>query len=163
MNKNKNYDGWELIFFDKAQNFRDYQWSLFRRYIKKNILEVGPGNCIFLKKYYRISKKIHLMEPSSKIRKKLKKKTKNLNKVKLLKDYGNAKYDTIIYLDVIEHIKDDKKEIFKAYKRLKKNGYLVISVPAFQYLYTDYDRKIGHHRRYDKSLFKIIYDICKSP
>lgn len=161
MNKNKNYDGWELIFFDKAQNFRDYQWSLFRRYIKKNILEVGPGNCIFLKKYYRISKKIHLMEPSSKIRKKLKKKTKNLNKVKLLKDYGNAKYDTIIYLDVIEHIKDDKKEIFKAYKRLKKNGYLVISVPAFQYLYTDYDRKIGHHRRYDKSLFKIIFKKLK--
>ena len=68
-----------------------------------------------------------------------------------------SKYDTIIYLDVLEHIRDDEKEILNAYKKLKKKGNLIISVPAFQHLYTDYDRKIGHYRRYDKKSFEIIF------
>ena len=157
MSNKSNYDGWELNFFDKAQNFRNYQWSLFRNKIKKKILEVGPGNCVFLQRYYYISKEIHLFEPSKKIRDKLKKKTKKLKKVKLLSKYDNSKYDAVIYLDVLEHIKDDRNEISSAYKRLKKEGYLIISVPAFQHLYTDYDKKIGHFRRYDKKLFKSIF------
>jgi len=161
MSNNLDYDGWELNFFDKAKNFRDYQWSLFRSRIKKKILEVGPGNCVFLQRYYRISKEIHLFEPSSKIRNKLKKKTKKLKKVKLLSKYCKTKYDTIIYLDVLEHIRNDEKEILSAYKRLKKNGNLIISVPAFQYLYTDYDRKIGHYRRYDKKSFEKIFNKLK--
>ncbi len=161
MSNNFNYDGWELNFFDKAKNFRDYQWSLFRSRVKKKILEVGPGNCVFLQRYYRISKEIHLFEPSIKIRNKLKKKTKKLKKVKLLSKYYKTKYDTIIYLDVLEHIRDDEKEILSAYKRLKKHGNLIISVPAFQHLYTDYDRKIGHYRRYDKKSFKKILNKLK--
>ena len=55
-----------------------------------------------------------------------------------------------MYLDVIEHIKNDKLEIFKALKSLKKNGYLLINVPAFQILYSDFDKDVGHFRRYDK-------------
>ncbi len=161
MSNNFNYDGWELDFFDKAKNFRDYQWSLFRSRVKKKILEVGPGNCVFLQRYYRISKEIHLFEPSRKIRNKLKKKTKKLKKVKLLSKYYKTKYDAIIYLDVLEHIRDDEKEILSAYKRLKKHGNLIISVPAFQHLYTDYDRKIGHYRRYDKKSFKKILNKLK--
>ena len=44
---------------------------------------------------------------------------------------------------------------------LEKNGNLIISVPAFQYLYTDYDRKIGHYRRYDKKSFEKIFNKLK--
>lgn len=161
MSNKLNYDGWELNSFDKAKNFRDYQWSLFRDRIKKKILEVGPGNCVFLQRYYRISKEVHLFEPSKKIRNKLKKKIKKFKRVKLLSKYNKLKYDTIIYLDVLEHIRDDEKEILSAYKKLKKKGNLIISVPAFQHLYTDYDRKIGHYRRYNKRSFKIICENLK--
>ena len=38
------YSGWELSFFDISKNFRDYQYQLIKRYIKDNILEMGPGN-----------------------------------------------------------------------------------------------------------------------
>ncbi|WP_440647973.1 methyltransferase domain-containing protein [Candidatus Pelagibacter sp. HIMB1521] len=160
MNKKTDYEGWELDYFDKAKNFRNYQWSLFGNFVKKNILEVGPGNCVFLKEYYPISNKIHLYEPSGKIREKLKERTKKFKRVKILNKYNTLKYDTIIYLDVLEHIEKDKKEILNAYKKLKKNGFLIISVPAFQYLFTDYDKKIGHYRRYDKKMFKeILFDL----
>ena len=62
-----------------------------------------------------------------------------------------------MYLDVIEHIKNDKLEIFKALKSLKKNGYLLINVPAFQILYSDFDKDVGHFRRYDKlKILKLV-------
>lgn len=153
MAQNINYNGWELYFFDNAKNFRNYQWNLIRKYVKKSILEVGPGNCVFLKNYNKLCNKIYLFEPSKNLRRKLKKKVKKLKKVILVKNYPKCKFDTIIYLDVLEHIKHDKKEILKAYYKLKKNGYLVISVPAFQYLYTIYDKKIGHYKRYNKKFF----------
>lgn len=156
MSKNNIYDGWELEFFNNAKNFRNYQWDLIKDNIKKRILEVGPGNCVFLNRYYNISKEIFLFEPSEKIRIELDFKIKKFQEVKLIKEFDNSKYDTIIYLDVIEHIEDDEKEISNAYDRLNQNGHLIISVPAFQFLYTDYDKKIGHYRRYNKSSFKKI-------
>ena len=61
-----------------------------------------------------------------------------------------------MYLDVIEHIKEDKKEIFKAFKLLKKGGKLIINVPAFSHLYSKFDKDVGHFRRYSKTDFKKI-------
>ena len=161
MNKKIDYKGWELDFFDQAQNFRDYQWKLFKNKIKKDVLEVGPGNCVFLERYNYKSKKIHLFEPSVKIRNRIKKKFKKFKKVKVISKYSKSKYDCIVYLDVLEHIKDDKTEVFNAYNRLKKKGHLIISVPAFQHLYTDYDKKIGHYRRYSKKKFNNIFNKLK--
>jgi len=48
-------------------------------------------------------------------------------------------YDTIIYLDVIEHIKNYENELINAYKSLKKNGNLIINVPAFQFLFSQFN------------------------
>ena len=56
---------------------------------------------------------------------------------------GEHSFDTILCLDVLEHIGD---EILA----MKKNGRLVISVPALGFLYGVRDEEIGHHRRYDK-------------
>ena len=79
---------------------------------------------------------------------------KNFKKLK--KNY----FDTILYLDVIEHIKKDKEEIINAYKLLKSNGTLIICVPAFQFLYSLYDKKIGHFRRYSQRDFKKLLHDC---
>ena len=58
-----------------------------------------------------------------------------------------------MYMDVLEHIKTDKKEIKKAINLLNPGGYLIIFVPAFQVLYSNFDRDIGHVRRYRKFFF----------
>ena len=54
---------------------------------------------------------------------------------------------------MLEHIKDHKLEILTAVKKLKKNGHLVIFVPANNFLYSNYDKSIGHYRRYGKQFF----------
>ena len=151
------YSGWELNFFDKSKNFRNYQFSLIKKYLKNKILEIGPGNGTMVDQY--ISKyfsDISVSEIDKKLNKTLVKKFKNKKNVKIYKKKINEfknKFNSIIYSDVIEHIKDDKKEIKLALKRLNKNGHLIIMVPAFQYLYSEYDRSIGHYRRYKKSFF----------
>ena len=69
-------------------------------------------------------------------------------------------YDTIIYLDVLEHIENDSEELIKAFNSLKPNGKLIINAPAFQHLYSNFDRDVNHFRRYNKnSMFKLFKDL----
>jgi 2-polyprenyl-3-methyl-5-hydroxy-6-metoxy-1,4-benzoquinol methylase len=63
---------------------------------------------------------------------------------------GKNKFDTILCLDVLEHIRDDILAIENLYYLLKHDGYLVVSVPAMKFLYGIRDKKIGHFRRYSK-------------
>ncbi|NDJ76012.1 MAG: class I SAM-dependent methyltransferase [Chloroflexi bacterium] len=59
-------------------------------------------------------------------------------------------FDTILYIDVLEHIEADRQEVAAAARHLKPGGYLVVLSPAFQFLYTPFDEAIGHYRRYTK-------------
>ena len=158
------YKGWELHNFDSANLYRAYQYSLIKNQIRDKILEVGPGNCIYISKYMNVSNSITFIEPTQKYYQLLKKKFSKNRKVVVKKNFKSLKkknFDTIIYLDVLEHIKNDKKELNEAYKLLKKNGSMIICVPAFQFLYSMYDKKIGHYRRYSKSDFVKLLQRCK--
>tara|TARA_B110000027_G_scaffold21144_1_gene22499 strand:- start:2095 stop:2790 length:696 start_codon:yes stop_codon:yes gene_type:complete len=165
MSKKKiNYDGWELKFFDEAKNFRDYQLKLIKQYVKGYVAEVGPGNGMNVSTYIKYPKKIDLYEPTKKLYLELKKRFKKTNKISIYNKkflLQKEKYDSILYLDVLEHIKKDKEEILKAFKSIKKNGYLIINVPAFSYLYSKFDKDVGHHKRYQKKDMRIIFKNIK--
>ncbi len=59
-----------------------------------------------------------------------------------------CKFDNIIALNVIEHIKDDNLAFANCKKLLKPGGQIIILVPAFTFLYNTFDRELGHYRRY---------------
>ncbi len=159
--ENTNYAGWELKYFDKANNFRNYQFKFIKPYIKGIVAEIGPGNGVVLKRYKEISEKVYLFEPSKNFNQKLKRiKSKKINIINKNFVKKNNFYDTILYLDVLEHIRNDLTELQKAYSSLKKNGCLIINVPAFQHLYSQFDKDIDHERRYSKKDFiKILKKI----
>ena len=153
--KEIHYDGFELEHFDSALNFRKYQVSLISKYINGNFVEVGAGKGGLVPYYKKLVKNITLLEPEKNLFNILKKKF-NSKKIKIknhtvdkLKNY----YDTIIYYDVLEHIKKDLSEVSIASKKLKKNGYLIISVPAYQAFYSEFDKSVGHFKRYNKKDF----------
>ncbi len=153
------YDGFELEYFDSSNNFRNYQLSLIKKYlIKKNIAEVGPGRGGFVKYYKKYSKSLFLIEPDKKLFRLLKQ--KYTNKKILVKNSKiqniKSKFDIIMYFDVLEHIQNDLKEVVSAKKKLNKNGYLIFSVPAFQIFYNNFDKSVGHYKRYNKKDFNII-------
>ncbi len=65
-----------------------------------------------------------------------------------LQKLGKNRFDTIIALDVIEHIKNDTLVLDNMHAVLKENGRIIISVPCFQWLYGKRDISMGHWRRY---------------
>ena len=65
--------------------------------------------------------------------------------------YKKNSFDTIILSDVIEHIEDWKKAVKEAI-RVSKNQ-IIITVPAYMWLWSNYDRELGHYRRYIKKDF----------
>ena len=60
-------------------------------------------------------------------------------------------FDTVIYIDVLEHIEDDRGELEAAFALLRPGGRIVVLSPAYQFLYSEFDRAIGHFRRYTAS------------
>ena len=68
-------------------------------------------------------------------------------------------YDFIYSSNVLEHIYDDVKSLKQLESKLIKNGTLVLYLPAFQMLYSDLDRSVGHFRRYSKKrILKITHE-----
>ena len=63
----------------------------------------------------------------------------------------SSRFDTILYIDVLEHIEDDRAEIARAAELLAPRGALIVLSPAFQQLFSDFDRSVGHFRRYTRA------------
>jgi len=60
----------------------------------------------------------------------------------------------IVLLDVIEHIADPVAALSHARRVLSRGGAAIVTVPAYEWLYGDWDRALGHYRRYDEALLK---------
>ena len=68
----------------------------------------------------------------------------------------NLFFNSILFIDSLEHIQNDHKALNDADKLLKKNGKLVVIVPAHNFLYNEFDKSIGHFRRYNKEMLKNV-------
>ncbi|MFC1685701.1 methyltransferase domain-containing protein [Nanoarchaeota archaeon] len=60
--------------------------------------------------------------------------------------YENNSFDTVILSDVIEHIEDWEKALLESIRVSKRK--VIITVPAYKWLWSDYDKSLGHYRRY---------------
>lgn len=67
------------------------------------------------------------------------------------------KFDTVILLNVLEHIEDDKLAIRNSQYLLKPGGKIIILTPAYNFLYSSLDRSLGHYRRYTTQHLKNIF------
>jgi SAM-dependent methyltransferase len=157
MNDQYNYQGQELAFFEKAVHWKTYFSSFIKPFIGTNVLEVGSGIGATTRLLNDGSSlKWTLLEPDAEMNKVLlrKKETQSqffncVIKNETIFDLNPAeKFDTIIYIDVLEHIKDDKKEMRRAFGHLQSNGHLIILSPAYNFLFSPFDQAIGHYRRY---------------
>ncbi len=69
----------------------------------------------------------------------------------------NSQYDLILILDVIEHLDNDLSALEALYYKLKPGGYLLVTVPAYMFLWSEHDEINHHKRRYRlKSLKKVV-------
>lgn len=133
------------------------RWTLekFTKYLKGDILEVGCGIGNFtdsLTKFGKVwaidVKKEYISETKQKINGKAQVGIGDIEKGKYF--FISRKFDNIICLNVLEHIKDDTKALKNLFSLLKEGGYLILLVPAYHFLFGRIDKSIGHYRRYNK-------------
>lgn len=68
------------------------------------------------------------------------------------------KYDLICAFEVLEHIENDLVALKNWKKLINNNGWILISVPAFEKRYNAADRNVGHFRRYQPDKIKILLE-----
>src|ERR1039458_625005 len=68
----------------------------------------------------------------------------------------DQQFDTIIYIDVLEHIDNDREELNQAASHLRPGGHLIVLSPAHQRLFSPFDAAIGHFRRYNRPMLRAI-------
>ncbi len=154
------YPGTELDLFSLAINWKRYWASLVSPYVGGRVLEVGAGagnNTDLMQSMCRdMFTAWTCLEPDLDLIDRLKRKI-DPEKPKAVVDvvHGSVAdlprspvYDTILYIDVLEHIKDDKTELQTAAELLSINGHIIVLSPAHAFLYSEFDRWIGHFRRY---------------
>jgi ubiquinone/menaquinone biosynthesis C-methylase UbiE len=153
------YIGKELDVFSHAVNWKRYWKSKIRPFMGKTVLEVGAGiggttvvACDETFDYWLG------LEPDVEMASNLQKQKSSgqfcsvceFQAGTILDLLPNQLFDSIIYIDVLEHIEHDRAELENAAKHLKSGGHLIVLSPAYQFLYSPFDKAIGHYRRYTR-------------
>ena len=161
------YAGTELEVFAYARNWKRYWAGRVRPFVGGDVLEVGAGagaNTGLLWNE-RVSS-VTCLEPDAELAGKVDSGARaDARKWKVDSGEGRAPrviigttadlreveaWDTVVYVDVLEHIADDRGELARAERLLRPGGYLAVVSPAYPYLFTEFDRAIGHYRRYTR-------------
>jgi SAM-dependent methyltransferase len=149
------YPGKELETFSQARNWRSYWATALRPYIAGDVLEVGAGigaNTAYIN--HSQVRSIHCLEPDPALATQLRSVVRGtpgiVVSVGTICSLAGRLFDTILYIDVLEHIEDDKLELARAVRVLRPGGRLIVLAPAYQALYSPFDKAIGHYRRYDR-------------
>jgi SAM-dependent methyltransferase len=154
------YGGQELDAFAHATNWKKYFRHLLEPYLRGKVLEVGAGiGATTLALWHSGVDEWVCLEPDSSFvaRLDVMKREGLLPPVVkvvagLTQDLpAERSFDTILYIDVLEHIADDAAELRSAAQHLAPGGAIVVLSPAWPWLFSEFDRAIGHHRRYTRS------------
>jgi len=66
-------------------------------------------------------------------------------------DFKNEEFDVIIASDILEHVKDENIALKEWRRILRRNGKMIVFVPAFNFLWSSHDEQNHHYRRYSKA------------
>ncbi|RPD46222.1 class I SAM-dependent methyltransferase [Hymenobacter sediminis] len=165
-NDTSHYIGDELALFEHATHWKAYYGNRLRPYLRGRVLEVGAGIGGTTRTLCDGSQSDWLcLEPDASLAGRI---TQLIGQKELpdccrlhvgtLEDLSETEglFDAILYIDVIEHIEDDAAELRRAYARLAPGGTILIVVPAHQWLYSPFDKAIGHFRRYSRPMLRRV-------
>ena len=160
------YIGDELALFEHATHWKAYYGGRLKPFLRGRVLEVGAGIGGTTRTLCDGSQTDWLcLEPDAALAGRI---TELLVTHELpaccrlhvgtLEDLpaADGQFDAILYIDVIEHIEDDAAELRRAYARLAPGGALLIVVPAHQWLFSPFDKAIGHFRRYSRPMLRRV-------
>jgi SAM-dependent methyltransferase len=155
------YQGGELEIFAHAAKWKAYWNARIASWIRGDVLEVGAGigrNTAMLQNPEVRS--WHCLEPDPQIAREAAAAIAAIPNCSIstgtIAQLAGRQFDSILYIDVLEHIEADREELAAAAEMLRTNGHLIVLSPAHQFLFSPFDASIGHHRRYNKSTLRAL-------
>lgn len=165
--KEDEYGSHILSGLSHAPKFSKWMADAVRPYIGKRVLEIGAG-IGNLTRYFIPRTRYTVSDIDINYLDYLRSYCKNkpyleVKKVDLTRaeDFAslNEKYDTVICLNVLEHIEDDVAALRNIYSVLKSGDKVIVLVPQYEMLYSSLDKALGHIRRYSsKQLTKKLQE-----
>ncbi|HEV7744786.1 MAG TPA: methyltransferase domain-containing protein [Pyrinomonadaceae bacterium] len=157
------YPGAELEAMEFADNYHRWIFDIFKPFLGQHLVEVGAGLGSFsqLILAHHNCQTLSLVEPSNEMYEELAVNAKQWStNTQVITYHGTfpeaapliqaGVADSIIYINVLEHIAADEEELEKIHSTLCNGGRAFLFVPALSWLYGVFDERVGHVRRYRK-------------
>ena len=159
------YVGTELDLFARATNWKQYLRGTVSPFLRGDVLEVGAGIGTTTRAFSDGSASTWLcLEPDAELATRMRAsfeadpvspaptvRSDLLNELE-----PDCMFDCIMYVDVLEHVEDDRAELAAAQRHLRPGGHLVVIGPAHQWLFSEFDTAVGHFRRYSRGSLQAV-------
>jgi SAM-dependent methyltransferase len=141
-----------LADLEQAKNYSGWILELIAPHVTGRILEVGAGRGTY-SAYFADRGHLTAIEPSEAQSVALRQRLSGHPGATVITapfdgSAAPGSYDTVVLINVLEHIADDHRALGDIYEALAPGGKVILWVPAFEALYGKFDQRIGHHRRY---------------
>ncbi len=146
-----------------AKNYQDWIFEMCAPYFGDRVLEVGAGHGDFTERLVAAGRRVTATDLSARCVDILSAKYGSTPAVTVLHSDLESlpvddRYDSVLLVNVLEHIDDDLEALVQIRRRLNPGGRVILFVPAFDGLYSDFDRLVGHRRRYRRSHLVTLAD-----
>lgn len=148
-NEQKAYTGVDVLeTLEDAVNYNRFLTRLVseRSNPQHAILDFGAGTGTFAELIRDADRHVSCVEVDSKLRGGLS--ALGFQAYESIEEVGPDSLDVVYSFNVLEHIHDDESIIQQFYRALKPGGLVIVYVPAFEFLTSSFDKRVGHLRRY---------------
>jgi len=153
------YVGRDLEAMSFAENYHRWILDRFRPYLGRRLVEVGAGSGTFSELLLEgVVDSLDLVEPSEAMYRLLEERARSFGRAAVATHHTtfgqvadrlrDSAPDSVIYVNVLEHVEDDVGELATVHQTLSPGGRVFLFVPAFRWLYGAFDEQVGHYRRY---------------
>ncbi len=150
-----------------SKPYFEWQSEQISKYVGKRIADIGCGLGNFVEVFS--DKELYLgFDPDESVRQEIQRseypdnfrlsKKGDICQAETVEEINVNDIDTIICINTLEHIKDDKQALTNMVKAVKKDGHVCLIVPALHCLYGSLDEFDGHYRRYSKKDLLVLTD-----
>jgi SAM-dependent methyltransferase len=149
--------GESLESLEEADNYADWIVDQFAPHLSGTVVELGAGSGTMTERLRSHAKRTVATDVSPVRVQELRARFAGFDEVEVVEGDGatvlgaGSDVDAVVMINVLEHIENDVEQLRLIREALAPGGTVAIFVPAFMGLYSDFDRAIGHHRRYTRA------------
>ena len=158
-----------LLSWGKINRYSKWMYNIFAPFVGKRVVDIGAGVGNMMQFYIDNAELVVATDvfesQLSVVEERFKEKTDKTKQLVTLVldvekmnplDFVQYSLDTVISINVLEHIEDDLLALNNMKNILPSGGVIILLVPAHSRLYNRFDKNAGHHRRYDKGQLSLL-------